>query len=331
MNRLLLSVRCLLLLLGILSLRSLQAQDIRSQEIIIQRDGDRENRISIEVIGDSVWVNGKPMDKDSMEGFYFRKRSIPFGNDDDLFSFDMDGWMNGSPFNGNGRFRSNKTDSLAFLGVQTEQDESGARITSIEAGSAAEKAGLKTGDVITQLQELPVTDPASLSKIVQAQKPGAVVQINYIRKRKKKKTEATLGARVGSVSRSGSFDLNNENVFSFRMPDLFNNPNDERPDEFRFRNRSGQPSLGLKIQDTQDESGVMVLEVNAASLASESGLQKGDLITDIADQPVKNTDDARLALRSAEGQSSYVIRYRRNGESREATVRIPKKLKTTEL
>ena len=75
MDRLLLSVRCLLLLLGILSLRSLQAQDIRSQEIIIQRDGDRENRISIEVIGDSVWVNGKPMDKDSMDGFFFRKRS----------------------------------------------------------------------------------------------------------------------------------------------------------------------------------------------------------------------------------------------------------------
>ncbi len=331
MDRLLLSVRCLLLLLGTLSLRSLQAQDIRSQEIIIQRDGDRENRISIEVIGDSVWVNGKPMDKDSMDGLFFRKRSMPFGKDDDLFSFDMDGWMNGSPFNGNGRFRSNKTDSLAFLGVQTERDESGAKITSIEAGSAAEKAGLKTGDVITQLQELPVTDPASLSKIVQAQKPGSVVQINYIRKRKNKKTEATLGARVGSVSRSGSFDLNNENVFSFRMPDLFNNPNDELPDGFRFRNRSGQPKLGLKIQDTENESGVIVLDVTDGSLAAESGLQKGDRITSIADQPVKNTDDARLALRTGEGQSNYIIRYQRNGENREATIRIPKKLKTTEL
>jgi len=331
MNRLFVLAGCFVLLLGLNPSTPLKAQDIRSKEIIIQRDGDQENRITVEVIGDSVWVNGKPMDKDSMDGFFFRKRTIPFGDNDDLFSFDMDGWMNGMPFNGKDRFQSNKTDTLAFLGVQTERNESGAKITSIEPASAAEKAGLKTGDVIIRVQDLPVTDPASLSKIIQAQKPGAVVQINYIRKRKNKKTDATLGARVESSTRSGSFDLNRENVFSFRMPDLFNNEDGDMPNGFRFRNRSGQPKLGLKIQDTQDESGVIVLEVTDASLAAESGLQKGDRIISIAGQSVKNTDDARLALRDADGQSSYVIRYQRNNETREVTIRIPKKIKTTEL
>ncbi|MFM7709617.1 MAG: PDZ domain-containing protein [Ferruginibacter sp.] len=330
MNRLIVTALCFVLFISIMPSTLLTAQDVRSQKIIIQRDGDGEKRITVEVIGDSVWVNGKAVDKDSLEGFSFRKRNMPLDNSD-FFSLDMDGLLDGTPFSGSGQWGSKKIDSLAFLGVQTERDEAGAKITSVEPASAAEKAGLKEGDVITQVQDLPVTDPASLSKIIQAQKPGSVVEIKYIRKRKNKKADATLGVRVESNITRFSIDQDRENLFSFRMPDLFDHPENDPSAGFPFRNSTSKQKLGLTIRDTPDESGVTVLEVMDGSLAASNGLQKGDLIISIADEAVKNTDEARQALREANRKSEYIIRYQRKGQTIEATIRVPKQLKTTEL
>ncbi len=58
------------------------------------------------------------------------------------------------------------------LGVWLEPDEGGVRIRQIEQGSVAESAGMRAGDVVTEVAGLPARQPADLAEAVQRQAPG---------------------------------------------------------------------------------------------------------------------------------------------------------------
>jgi S1-C subfamily serine protease len=87
----------------------------------------------------------------------------------------------------------------------------------------------------------------------------------------------------------------------------------------------------LKIQDTDNESGVKILSVEENSTSANAGLQKGDVITQIADKKIKNTDEAREALHENESKQNYTVKGVRNGKDMTFAIKIPKKLKTTSL
>ncbi len=72
---------------------------------------------------------------------------------------------------------------------------SGAYVTSVETGSAAEKAGLRTGDVITSIGGAAVTSSDDLSAAIKAHKPGDAVDIVWTRARQRVTAQATLGGR----------------------------------------------------------------------------------------------------------------------------------------
>lgn len=58
------------------------------------------------------------------------------------------------------------------LGVATEPDKEGLRISAVTAGSVAEAAGLRTGDVIVEVAGQPAKSLAVLRSVVQRQVPG---------------------------------------------------------------------------------------------------------------------------------------------------------------
>ena len=58
------------------------------------------------------------------------------------------------------------------LGVATEQEKEGLRITQVMAGSIAETSGLKTGDVILEVASQPAKSILVLRSVVQRQVPG---------------------------------------------------------------------------------------------------------------------------------------------------------------
>ena len=89
--------------------------------------------------------------------------------------------------------------------------------------------------------------------------------------------------------------------------------------------------LGLKIQDTEDGKGVKVLDVDKDSPAEKAGLKKDDIVTEIGDKKVSNTDEAREQLMDSMEKSSYSIKANRNGVPMSFEINIPKKLKTANL
>ena len=70
----------------------------------------------------------------------------------------------------------------------------GAEVATVEAGSAADKAGIKVGDVVTRFQDLTISDPNQLTAAVREQPAGASVKVTVLRGGKEQQLDVTLGA-----------------------------------------------------------------------------------------------------------------------------------------
>lgn len=102
--------------------------------------------------------------------------------------------------------------SSGYLGVGLENSDGKVKIGQVMAGSGAEKAGLKTGDVVLLLGDKPIDDPESFVNAIQRHKPGDVVTIKIKRNDEEMEFKATLGKRPqgrGDVQNAMGGDLSN--------------------------------------------------------------------------------------------------------------------------
>lgn len=336
----------------------------KTEEIIIKQNGDKQMNLTVQIDGDKITVNGKPLAEFKDENISINKRKMiisdgsktmqfNFGNSQDMFEKMMDN--NGAE----------NTTAKAFLGVVTntnEQDDNGkftkgAIINSITKESAAEKAALKIGDIITMINDKPVEDPETLAEAVSWYKPNDEVTIKYIREGKAKSVKVTLGQRKISRKQSFTFNNNGDGGSVFTMPNLPNSEiegnmqqleqhlNGLNNDIAPLQNFNGtingnfdldnffprQKKLGLKIQDIEDGEHVKIIGIEDSSAAAIAGLQKDDIITEIDGKKINNTDDAREQLVPEEGKKLYKIKILRNKQAINIDVKIPRKLKTANL
>ncbi|MFF1382653.1 trypsin-like peptidase domain-containing protein [Arthrobacter sp. NPDC058288] len=70
----------------------------------------------------------------------------------------------------------------------------GAEVATVESGSAAAKAGLKVGDVVTKFNDLTISDPNQLTAAVREQPAGASVKVTIQRGGQEQQVDVTLGA-----------------------------------------------------------------------------------------------------------------------------------------
>lgn len=284
-----------------------QEKEIRKEEIIIRKDGSgKEEKMSVIVKNDSVFINGKPVKEG--DGNVVIRRMIG-GNETEP----------GTP--------------QAFLGVNIEKAENGVRVVSVSEGSNAEKAGLKQGDIIVSFAGKTETDPEAFRNLVRAQKPHDEVKIAYIPagETKEKKINVKLGA---SATMTKSFRYSTPGSSQDLGKLLKELPEDLEKMIERELGRSwisGRPQLGIKIRDTENNSGVTILEVNEGSLAAKAGLKENDLLLSIDGKEIKDTDAARQALQSVQEKLSYTLKINRGGKIIDLNVQVPKKLKEANL
>ena len=293
---------------------STQKKIQKSERITIKKTGDGKEKMTVIVDGDKVTVNGKPVDQLNDKDVQVLKE---FGNDGN-FSVELPEGIHG--------MTAPRTisvfkvgDNKAFLGVMTEKDEKGAKITEVTKESAAEKAGLKKGDIITKLNDKKIEDGNTLSEAIGKFKPEEKVKVTYLRDGKENIATATLGK-----NKSQTFTFNNKD-FNFNFP----KGNDFK--NFNFDYHTSKPKMGLKIQDTEDGNGVKIIDVDDESPAQKSGLKEDDIITEINGGEVKNVDDLKSKIKDLKEGDTYKIKYKRDGKGQTAEIKIPKKLKTADL
>lgn len=314
-----------------------------SQEIIIRKKGDKDTKITVEISGDKVTINGKPLSEFKDDEITINRRNIIVrdGKGNNRYSITTPDMFDGF----SGFWSDDHATSHAFLGVTTQDVEGGAKITDVTEESAAAKAGLKEGDIITKVADKKVTGQESLYDIISSMKPKEEVTVYYKRDGKESSAKAVLGERKGGAF-AYSFSGPDGIAKTYTMPGMTPrlkgiprvdtwNGNDwsTNADGYNLFSESfpRQKRLGLRIQDTEEGNGVKVLGTDTDSPAEKAGLKKDDIVTEIAGKKVTNTDEAREQLMDAQEKSSYTIKAKRNGSEMSFDIKIPKKLKTANL
>jgi serine protease Do len=285
----------------------------KEQSIIIHKNGDTKEKMTIVIDGDNVTINGKPA-KD------FKNGDVQIVSGDNAYLVHPPVppmTFQGGPKAYVRSFRMRSND--AVLGIMPEDADNGAKINEVTTGSAADKAGLKTGDVITKIDGNKIADADDVYDAIGKHKPNDKVTITYLRDKKENTTTATL-----DKSKEQSFVWNGNDD-----ADAYNFFKDNK--DFNF-NRNNKPRLGLRVQDTENGQGVAVKDIDDEdSPAAKAGLKEDDVITGVNGKPVQSVQDIKDQLKDLKPGDDVKLQYKRNGTTQTATVHVPKPLQTSDL
>src|SRR5258706_11358913 len=152
----------------------------------------------------------------------------------------------------------------------------GVVIMNVEPGSPAEKAGLKGGDVITSVNGTPVKNGNDLVNPIAQAPIGSKVKLSYVRDRSQKETTAVVEDRT--------------HVFPTQAGRLNGDQNSESaPAEFGLRVDSLTPERAARV-GMEGQRGVLVTDVDPASVADDLGFSRGDVVAAINREAINSVD-----------------------------------------
>ncbi len=185
----------------------------------------------------------------------------------------------------------------------------GALVTSVSPDSPAASAGLRQGDVITAFNGKPLEQMRELPRLVASTEIGRDVPLSVLRGGKQESVQVTLG------------ELRNEPQ-QLAMSGSSGAPRSAQPEE-------SKSALGLKLapltpglRETfsigEDVAGVVVTEVEGDSVASQRGLDLGDVIVEAGQEPVATPADleSRIAKAKEQGRKTLLMLVSRGGDLR---------------
>ncbi len=304
-----------------------EQKESNNEEIVIRKKGNKDSKITLEMKGDDVTINGKPLSEYNDDGITVIKRRNLRNDRNSMLLDDGGRGEDMQIFDDN----DDNENPKAFLGVTTEKNDKGVRITSVSKGSSAERAGLKEGDVITKVGDKKVDGPDDLIDAVASQKPKDEVKIYYQRNGKLTDTKATLGEKK-----------NTANYFSFRnnMPSMKGPMMKDFKFDMPFNYNGMQPfdkfwinpnkKIGVRIEDTENEAGVKVTNVEDGSAADKAGLKKDDIITEVNGEKVKNVGDVREEI-SQTDKDNFTVKAKRGSNEMSFEIKISKKMNSADL
>jgi serine protease Do len=171
----------------------------------------------------------------------------------------------------------------------------GALVGQVENGSPAEKAGVKAGDIITEVNGQKIPDTRTVQRLILNGKIGQKVDLGVWRDGKAQHLTATTAELPGDERHAG---------------------NERSGDERASKAKLGiglsplTPNLAQQLGVDPKAKGAVVTSVRDGSPAQEAGMQQGDIIVEVDRKPVASPDEAARAL-GADRQGGHLVRLRR--------------------
>ncbi|MBS0429762.1 MAG: DegQ family serine endoprotease [Proteobacteria bacterium] len=159
----------------------------------------------------------------------------------------------------------------------------GALVSNVEKGSAAEKAGLQSGDVILKVDGQPIVTSGDLPAIIGQMTPGQKVSLEVWRKGAPEELSAKLADASDKVQTAKADDAVGKGKLGLALRPL-------QPQE----KRESSLDSGLVVEDAQGPSAL-------------AGIQAGDVLLAINGTPAKSVDQVRQAVAKADKSVALLI------------------------
>lgn len=185
----------------------------------------------------------------------------------------------------------------------------GALVTEILKGSPAEKAGIKRGDIITEVDGKAVKNVETLRNIIAQSKVGSRIQLQVIRDGKPNIFTVTITELPQDITQN--------------VP---GEPDEKSPAEenalagFSVMNLTQEIAKQLDI--SKDEKGVVIVRVEPYSAAEDAGLKKGDVIQEINKKSIKNIQDFNYIVSNVRKGDTLLLFINRGGNRFYITLKV---------
>jgi serine protease Do len=181
----------------------------------------------------------------------------------------------------------------------------GALVAEVNPGSPAQKAGMHRGDIIIEFNGHPIHEMNELPRLVADTPPGSKATVKVLRKGKEK----TLHLTIVELTEA-------------------------RQARAREEHKGEKTPLGLEVQNLtpnlaqqfrlRDHKGVVVVQVEPGSPASEGGLRAGDMILEVNGTVVSTVREYNAAIGKLKKETVARLLIKRMGRTLYLAVEIPK-------
>ena len=194
----------------------------------------------------------------------------------------------------------NITEDLAkSLGLK---DTKGVIVSDVRAESAAGKAGIKRGDVITAINGETVEDSNILRNKVAGTLPGTEITLTIVRDGSEQQVKAVLD----------EFEV--EGAKNTQTPGNKNQQKPEQQGKLGLSLQPMTPEIALRLGLSEMTKGLVVSEVEPGGAAAAKGVAVGDVILEINKQEVNTLEEAQTAIEKS-GNSPILLLISRRGQT----------------
>ncbi|MGP5360625.1 Do family serine endopeptidase [Psychrobacter celer] len=169
----------------------------------------------------------------------------------------------------------------------------GALLTRVSPDSPAQKAGLKSGDIILQYNDAQIMRASDLLNLLNRAKPNDAFHVQIQRDGKRMLARGTLAYAPNDVRAQSGDQQDNDIQLGLRLRDL-------TADE--------QAELAV-----DNKTGILVTTVDPTGLAARSGIMAGDVITNFHQKPIKKVTDFSNAISTLPKKGVVTIEVIRQG------------------
>src|SRR5437870_4993958 len=190
-------------------------------------------------------------------------------------------------------------EAMKFKGQPT-----GALVGEVVPKSPSEKAGMKTGDVITSVNGKKISDSREVRLMIGSMAPGKKVQIEVNREGQNKNINVELAEMPAGEAEEGAETTPEESAQPEKATVFGGVAVADITDDIRT-------ALNL----SKDVKGAVIAEIDADSPAAKAGLREGDVIQEVNKQPVKNAKDLVAISKKLKPNEKILIRVWSQGRS----------------
>lgn len=175
------------------------------------------------------------------------------------------------------------------------ENKEGALIGQVFEGSPAEKAGLKLGDIITEIDEVKIKNSQDVVHEVLKKQVGQKVKMKIIREGKEMEILLTAGEMPPERTEQKAGQTQKKEWFGLHVTSV-----------------TAEIAKQLDLKSTE---GVIIETVDAGSIAQEAGLRRGDVVSEVNRVKIKDENDYLKVMEKIKADQGALLLVNRGGST----------------